>query len=281
MDNDDTAPMQSALAVRALLPTFRAAISSDSAPGFRVLRSFPRGDDEPKTNSSNDGKTVCVLDSSFNPPTKAHMHLALRALRHYTTPTQTPSLLLLLATANADKKAVPAAPEQRVAMMCLLADELRSNAATVDNRPACHVDVGVTTSARFIDKCADLQTNGYAGSRLVWIMGFDTLIRLLDTKYYPPEHTLAPVHDTLLAGSNRILAFGRPGDTFGDTVTQQAYYSAVDGKVAERLDVLEADESTAGISSSAVRGAVARGEAVDGGVCESIAAFIRTEGLYL
>ncbi|KAJ6257206.1 hypothetical protein Dda_8093 [Drechslerella dactyloides] len=269
----DSAPMKRALVARGLMPAFRAALHRDGPPAFQVLQSFP-------TNGHPAGKTVCVLDSSFNPPTKAHMNLAIRALDHY-TPTddkteEKPSLLLLLATANADKKAVPAATEQRLAMMCLLADELRSRNNTTDY----HVDVGVTASARFIDKCADLQAYGYGDRRLVWIVGFDTLTRILDTKYYPPEHTLAPVYDTLLSGTNRILAFGRPGEAFGDAATQQAYYAALDSRVADRVDVLEADEATAGISSSAARASVARDGSVDGSVCESVAAFIQAEDLY-
>ncbi|KAF3906982.1 hypothetical protein ABW21_db0204145 [Orbilia brochopaga] len=274
--------MQRALAVRALLPAFRAAISSDTARTFQTLKSFP-----PSDGKNYDLKTVCVLDSSFNPPTKAHMHLALRALKHYTRETETPSLLLLLATTNADKKAAPATYEQRVAMMCLLAEELREKAATTDsndnvssNRRAYDVDVGVTVSARFSDKCEDLQANGYAHSRLIWIMGFDTLVRLLNTKYYAPMYTLAPVQDVLLAGNNRILVFGRPGDSFGDTEAQREYYGTVDSWVMDQLDVLEANESTAGISSSAVRKAVAQGEAVSGSICDSVSAFIQAEELY-
>lgn len=53
-------------------------------------------------------KTLFVLDSSFNPPTKAHLNIALSSFCDASTgPPQEKRLLLLLATQNADKGSQP------------------------------------------------------------------------------------------------------------------------------------------------------------------------------
>ncbi|EWC45878.1 hypothetical protein DRE_04885 [Drechslerella stenobrocha 248] len=263
--------MLRAAAVRTLLPAFQAAVASPVA-GFSLVRSYPEHADTKQQKK----RTVCVLDSSVRPSTRLQRRTCTSPCAPCAAPQPPPTRK---PTANADKKAAPAAPEQRVAMMCLLAQEIRDQYAT-SGGGGVHVDVGVTTSARFVDKSDDLRTRGYNG-HVLWIVGFDTLVRLLDVKYYPPAHTLAPVTNTLLAGDSRILAFARPDDGFGSASAQQAYCEAIDPAIAGKLDVLDADEATAGVSSSAVRKAVAAGE--DGwraAVCPAIAAFVDAEALY-
>ena len=62
------------------------------------------------------------------------------------------------------------------------------------------IDVGVTKEARFVDKARVLEKEYVwhaEGERRpveqVHLTGFDTLVRLLDVKYYPPEHSLRPL----------------------------------------------------------------------------------------
>jgi len=84
--------------MRNLLPEFRAALTSfaSSSAGFRVLNSIPQN------VSTASPRTLYVLDSSFNPPTRAHLKIAVTALRDDRG--EAPKrLLLLLATQNADK----------------------------------------------------------------------------------------------------------------------------------------------------------------------------------
>lgn len=57
-----------------------------------------------KPNAAAPAKTLFVLDSSFNPPTKAHLNIALSSLQDASTgPLEEKRLLLLLAIQNADK----------------------------------------------------------------------------------------------------------------------------------------------------------------------------------
>ena len=94
-------------------------------------------------------------------------------------------------------------------MMKIFADELIHTVAhPTTNTPALAdgeiiVDVGVTKEARFVDKMAALEKYGDYGfddgegkrrpAEQVHLTGFDTLVRLLDVKYYPPEHSLRPL----------------------------------------------------------------------------------------
>ena len=196
-------------------------------------------------------------------------------------------LLLLLATQNADKPAKPAAFEQRLAMMELLAEEVRrvlqevrrggdrkalegknmlpinatveerekwesvlekdgkngveggeaERALGREKRPAVGpgedeqaiIDVGVTKKAMFMEKAQVIEESGFyrlpPGAKgeveQVHLTGYDTLIRLLDTKYYPPGHTLAPLKT--LFEKHRIRVTRRPSDWWGSMDSQDGY----------------------------------------------------------
>ncbi|KAF3911986.1 hypothetical protein AA313_de0206337 [Arthrobotrys entomopaga] len=186
--------------IRRLIPTFREAVTSlaeTPSSGFTLIKSFPARDIDPSHVAAKHNKrTLCILDSSFNPPTKAHMHLALKTFSSYNNNINSSlrssqakddgeggegpvEILLLLATANADKAPVPASYEHRLAMMCLLAQDIRDT--FTDNQSPPRVNIGITPHARFIDKSADLgdsEVYPNDSTRQVWILGYDTLIRL-------------------------------------------------------------------------------------------------------
>ena len=145
---------------------------------FRVLRSVPTAS-KPQSSAT---KTLYVLDSSFNPPSKAHMQIAKSALK-YDKGAKPHRLILLLATQNADKAPKPASFENRLAMMTLFAQEL-------ERESAVPVDVAVTKLPYFHDKATSVDDSGvYQGEpEQVHLTGFDTVIRIFDTKYYPPDH---------------------------------------------------------------------------------------------
>lgn len=83
-------------ALRTTLHTFAASPSS-----FRLIRST--------SPAAAPAKTLFILDSSFNPPTKAHFNIALSTFHDASTgPADQKRLLLLLATQNADKGSPPA-----------------------------------------------------------------------------------------------------------------------------------------------------------------------------
>lgn len=165
-------------------------------------------------------KTLIILDSSFNPPTIAHMAMAASALHNLRTQhdiagalkggdaakPSSPStdgvrLLLLLAVNNADKAPKPASFEQRLLMMHDFAGDIRQawrKAQTEEEEEELPVDIGLTTHPYFHDKSAAIAASpeysfAPSSSQQVFLAGYDTLIRIFNPKYYtaepPPDTT--------------------------------------------------------------------------------------------
>lgn len=211
--------------LRAIQRSLQAFASS--AQTIEILRTLPHA----PVNHSNSSKTLYVLDSSFNPPTRAHLRICTSALLHDRSKTGPKRLLLLLATQNADKAPKPVAFEQRLAMMSIFAEEMVKEIAADGGRDTVVVDVGVTKEARFVDKARVIEECGNFSSfddeggkkpvEQVHLTGFDTLVRLLDTNYYPPVHTLAPLEG--LFEKHRVRVTRRTGDAWGGREEQDEY----------------------------------------------------------
>lgn len=135
-------------------------------------------------------RTLVVLDSSFNPPTLAHMQMATSALQDLRTQQGIAAalrggsagqrrglpddvrLLLLLAVNNADKAAKPATFEERLLMMGAFAGDIQqawrklekqtaaqeeathTSAQAQEDEATLPVDIGLTTHPYFHDKSA-------------------------------------------------------------------------------------------------------------------------------
>ncbi|KAG8831724.1 hypothetical protein FRC17_002656 [Serendipita sp. 399] len=187
---------------------------------------------------------VIILDSSFNPPTRAH--LALASVELSTLIPADPAVnaghnqglphevqLLLLSVTNADKrlKVGDATYEPRLEMMCLVANEMEegtegtegeSGRSESGNRRAAEAEIKsslLSSSSRnvavaaideptFVGKSKKLkeeiskriQEIGLGGVEtgdadmppfalsLYFVLGFDTVTRLFDTKFYNGSH---------------------------------------------------------------------------------------------
>lgn len=193
--------------------------------------------------------------------------MANSALRHdrHASAAGPKRLLLLLATQNADKTAQPAAFEERLGMMCVFGAELHANLAV-------GVDVGVTTEPYFHNKAAAIEESAFYGAppgpEQVHLTGFDTLVRFLDTKYYPPQHTLAPLAPFL--SRHRLRVTYRTGASWGDREEQarcladlregRREHEGGKREWADRVDMVEGrKEGEEVISSTRVRDAVRAG----------------------
>lgn len=212
----DNADMAASLRTQYASAVRRFAASSKA---FEVVGSVPVGP-SPVTP-----KVLYVLDSSFNPPTLAHLRIATSALAENPGPSS--RLLLLLATQNADKPSKPALFEDRLVMMDLFARDLRSSLQTSAGRSGHdalpQVDIGLTKKPYFIDKAAEIETSGAYPKSLeqVHLVGYDTLIRIFNPKYYPPTHTLQPLEPFLT--QHRLRVTMRPDDQWGGREEQEAY----------------------------------------------------------
>ncbi|KAJ9607511.1 hypothetical protein H2200_007589 [Cladophialophora chaetospira] len=181
-------------ALQGLRSQFSQALKefASSSSSFRILHTIPTAS-APSHGNPIHTRTLYVLDSSFNPPSKAHASLVRTALKsQLSTPEtkdQTPRVLFLLATVNADKKPKPADFEDRVVMMSLAAEDLRNSITEL--QPI--IDVGITKLPYFVDKASSIKSSNVYQQpdredgvvEQIHLTGFDTLLRIFTPKYYP------------------------------------------------------------------------------------------------
>ncbi|KAL5486095.1 hypothetical protein ACEPAI_7139 [Sanghuangporus weigelae] len=171
---------------------------------------------------------ISVLDSSFNPPTLAHLALARSRPLDSDSPSERArhidydARLLLLSVRNADK--APPKPgestyEQRLELMTLLAKELEDAPIEPGSSPTRgNIAVAIIDEPTFVRKSAVLRqylrnlVTNLDGTRsddsesevkdpkrkeikLSFLMGFDTLERFLAPRYY--NNSLIGMHDAL------------------------------------------------------------------------------------
>ncbi|KAI4246905.1 MAG: hypothetical protein LQ352_006272 [Teloschistes flavicans] len=288
-----------------LLPHFRSSLEqfASSPSNFLILHTLPPPSEHQSQSSL---KTLHLLDSSFNPPTRAHLRIALSALRSNTYP-KPHRLLLLLATQNADKAPKPAAFEHRLAMMTLFAQDLldeysaspdKNASGDEGNRVGLAVDIGITKKPYYNDKAVAIEeSRQYADEnsdeqpQQVHLLGFDSLIRLLDRKYYPPEHTLAPLNPFFERHRVRVTRRSQDGTNWGSSNDQDRYLGAlatggaenVGGKRewAGRIELVEGEGE--GVSSTKVRDGAGRKkwDEVEKLVGKRTREWIEKEGLYM
>lgn len=160
-------------------------------------------------------------------------------------------------------------------MMTLFAEDLlRSLSEKTKEQSNVAVDIGITKHPFFIDKCTAITSSGLyqpdpsisleVPIEQVHLVGFDTLTRLLDPKYYPPTHTLAPLQK--MFEHHRIRVTYRADYEWGGRQEQEKYLQDLkDGKReeeggkrewAERIQMAEGRKAGENvISSTRVRSA--------------------------
>ncbi|KAF2848028.1 hypothetical protein T440DRAFT_557041 [Plenodomus tracheiphilus IPT5] len=281
-DSADSFDMASRIsAVKRLLPDFESALHSfTSSPArFRIVQTVNATATQPKT--------LYILDSSFNPPSVAHLALVTCALKqHARTPSEASPcrLLLLFSTHNADKAPSPASFAQRIALMTMFAEDV--SRSLKDEEPSLgagiarvSIDVGITKEPYYSDKSAaiaDAQPAIYTDSPShVHLVGYDTLIRFCNAKYYPnhkpPLSALKPFFDA----NHRLRVALRPSDAqdaassgFGTLEEQGEYWRMLreggckdegfEPAWARNIDMTRATGAV-GVSSTRVRQAAKEG----------------------
>lgn len=218
----------------------------------------------PKKRPGQECYRILVLDSSFNPPTRAHHGLLTTAIQQY-PPDFFNGHLLLFAMRNVDKQLSGASVLQRVQMMEIVARQQPNTA------------VAVTQYGRFIDKAQCLQQWIQEPAELYFIVGYDTITRLLDQSYYdvPVQQALDPFFQ-----SCRLVCADRPGFD-ADQVMAQFWTSSIIQRYQSAIQRIQlSDDSLATLSSTRARNASDSAE-LDTIVDPEIAAFIRAEKLYI
>lgn len=220
---------------------------------------------------------LIILDSSFNPPTVAHMRMVLSAVESYYDPSASTSaaardsarILLLLSVQNADKAPRPASFPQRLAMMYLFAKELRRRLPL-----GPEVDVALASQPYFHSKCELIaRAEGDYGApgemEQVFLAGYDTLIRVFNPKYYGEGGSMEEVLGPFF-GRARLRVALRTGDGWGEEGEQRGYLRGLRegglervggrGEWAERVELVGTGGDV--VSSTLVREAVRGGDEV-------------------
>jgi nicotinamide-nucleotide adenylyltransferase len=288
--------------IRAILPDLESALHSfTSSPSkFRVVRTVNATNTQPRT--------LYILDSSFNPPSIAHLTLATSALKQH-APSETGPFrfLLLFSTHNADKAPSPASFVQRIALMTVFAEDLSRHLKTQQSDlPAeiadVSIDIGLTKEPYYSDKSIAIKETTppfYSSDPIhVHLVGYDTLIRFCNPKYYPkhdpPLSALKPFFDA----EHKLRVTQRPADPsdessneFGTVEEQDRYLQGLrDGNEEKagfvpawgnNIDMAKAEKGV-GISSTRVRNAAKEGkwEVVDELCTEGVAAWLKDQSLY-
>ncbi|KAG9200139.1 hypothetical protein G6514_007617 [Epicoccum nigrum] len=286
--------------LRSVLPDLETALTSfaHSSSKFRVVRTINPTNTQPKT--------LYILDSSFNPPSIAHLSLVQSALKDHSSIEHSPyRLLLLFSTQNADKAPSPASFSQRVALMTAFAEDfsriLKKQSDDIE-LANLSIDIGLTKEPYYTDKSIAIKDTVppfYSSNPIhVHLTGYDTLIRFCNPKYYsqydPPLSALKPFFDT----GHKLRVTQRPtnpqdksSNEFGTTKEQQKYVDDLkngrrekDGFKSEwgqNIDMVQANEGV-GISSTRVRNAAKDGrwDIVESLCTEGVTAWIKDQGLY-
>ncbi len=197
-----------------------------------------------------------VLPSAFNPPTRAHLRLLDLAL----AVEGVEGGAALLTTRNVAKGIEGAALADRIGMLL----------AARASRPG--LAVLAANQARIVDQASALRAT-WPGASFDFVLGYDTLIRLFDERYYAGamERELDPFferHRVVAANRGEVTASGV--DAY---VAEQA--SHYDGRIV----AVALDEAHGRMASSDARARIAGGEG-SGDVPAEVAAYIREHGLY-
>jgi nicotinamide-nucleotide adenylyltransferase len=201
--------------------------------------------------------TVGILSASFNPLTRAHTAMLEFSQQKFGFS----EWLLVLSLANVDKQITGLALASRLQLLHLWA------------RARPQVSVALCSHGRFVEKHQAVR-DVRPGRRLLFLLGYDTLIRLFDDRYYAD---MAADLQTLFADCE-IVAMNR-----GQATTQaiREFLARPDvAPFARRIHAVELPEPYCQISSTQVRNLMSAGESVEGLVPEEFAG-IQSQSLVL
>ncbi|MDA0710866.1 MAG: nicotinate-nicotinamide nucleotide adenylyltransferase [bacterium] len=225
------------------------ALDPAGQPTARVLH---RGTKEP-------GRRVGILDASFNPMTLAHEALLTVARQTY----HLDEMLLMLSRSNVDKELSGAGLGARLAMLMLYAQEKEN------------VSVGICSHARFVDKIAALKQIYPDGTGFFFLVGYDTLLRLFDEKYYVDMETeLRALFETC-----HFIAADRDANA-PETLRLFLQKKEILASGAA-IHPIELPGALASISSTQIRNEIQKNASIENLVPQSISRAIRRLGLYV
>jgi nicotinic acid mononucleotide adenylyltransferase len=204
------------------------------------------------------GGALGVLPASFNPPTSAHEAL----VREASKIAAFDETLLILDQRAMDKELIDAPLEDRLFMLLVLFGD--------DPR----ISLGIATQGLFLDKVEALNQVYPQDTQLYFIVGYDTIVRVLDPKYYEARDEAL---DALFSRA-RFLVANRGGRDEGDLT--ELFGREENHPFAAQVVPLSLPPALAHISSSEVRSRLAEGRSITGFVPPKLEDFLLKRGFY-
>jgi nicotinate (nicotinamide) nucleotide adenylyltransferase len=220
-------------------------------PSIWILRKAPQG-------ISNQEGRLGIFPASFNPPTKAHVALIREARK------QTPldEVLVLLDLQAMDKELTGASWEDRIAMLKVLF------------RRDSKISIGLSNRGLFAEKIKPLRRIYPASVELTFIVGFDTIERVMNQKYYSNRKKSLDA----LFEECRFFVANRGGR---ERNAIRSFFERLENrKYRNRVSYLTLHFNYSAISSSLAREEVKKGKPVYHLLLPSVCQFIEKNGLY-
>ena len=188
---------------------------------------------------SGPGQRLGAFSASFNPLTRAHVRMMEQAMAEHGLA----EVMLVLDKANVDKREVSGAS---------LAERLWMLRRFAERRP--QISVAASSHGRFVDKANALRAIYPEGTEITFIVGFDTLVRVFDPKYYAdPEAKLEE-----LFRHSRFIVANRGETSVADV--RSWLERPVCRPFVDRIHLTELDPFHAHISSTEVRARIEKGQ---------------------
>lgn len=198
-----------------------------------------------KKGVSGPNQRLGVLPASFDPLTKAHVAIVSEARKWGLD-----EILLLLDRRNVDKRSFAASLEDRVLLVTSFFKE--------DD-----VSVGVSSHGLFLEKLRALRRLYPPSTRIYFLAGYDTILRVLDKKYYQDRESAL---DELFGGSEFLVA-GR-GDK-GEKEIISLFEKEENKRFKSKIKTINIAPFTF-VSATEIRRRIKRGESLDALVPEDI-----------
>jgi len=204
-------------------------------------------------------KRLGILSGSFNPPTEAHIELAVRARESY----RLDRVFFLISRVTIDKEESEGlALEDRLLLLSRLAGELG------------WASVAITNRGLYYEQAVAVRSLMGRQARIFFLVGMDKVAQILDPRYYQNRDQALVV---LFIEAQLIVA--SRGDR-GEADLRELLQREENQNYADRVYFLTMPAETRELASSAIRAAIARGEPPAGQLPEMVATFISETGAF-
>jgi nicotinic acid mononucleotide adenylyltransferase len=204
------------------------------------------------------GGVLGVLPASFNPPTSAHEAL----IREADKVVAFDEILLVLDQRAMDKELIDAPLEDRLLMLLFLFGD--------DPR----ISLGIANQGLFLDKVEALHQVYPQATQMYFIVGYDTIVRVLDPVYYKERDEALHA----LFSQARFLVANR-GDRDERDLTE-LFGREENRPFAAQVMPFDVPPAVSRISSSEIRSRLAEGSSVQEFVPPNLEKFLLKRGFY-